>query len=114
MLQLLSLMPSELIVCAFILAILGMMVGLLSKRVVGSILLLLISMPFIGAVTELLYSMLPWWGVVLLTVASIVSLARMVLTILVCRHATDHAGGHFVGHIIVGTARLFGRLILAP
>lgn len=114
MLTLLSFLPLELMIVAFLIATLGVMVGIVRRHVLGWILLLLALLPLAGAVAAAAADILPLWLLIAISVIIALSLTRRLLALTIGERAADHVVGHVVAVSIVGTARMVGRLVMFP
>lgn len=110
MLTILSFLPNEAWVLAFIVLALSAIVGVTKVRTVGLFLIAFAMLPLVDAVIEALFGILPMWLIILLAAWTIASLVRYVMRLLLGRHAADAALGHLVALAIVGAFRMAGRL----
>jgi hypothetical protein len=113
-LTVLSFLPMEVLPLVLIIAAVGVIVGVVRPQAVGGILLLLIFLPIAGAFLDAVISQLPPWLVLLLVLGAILSVGRLLLTLLIGRRAADGAIGHVVGEAIVGIFRAAIWVLLWP
>jgi hypothetical protein len=118
MMTLLAWLPNEFMVVGIVLIGLGLMFGLLTLRRAGALLgfvvLLMLSGPFVDSLVDTLFALAPWWLLFLLGILVVFSLLGALSRLVIGREAT----GHMVGTLAADTVR-FGfrvacRLIALP
>jgi len=118
MMTLLSWLPSEYMVLGIALIGLGLIVGLIRLRraaaLLGFIVLLLLTGPFLDLLLGVLFDRAPWWLLLLLGVFIVFSLLGGVSRFLIGRRATAHMVGSLAADAVRFVFRMIFGLIALP
>jgi hypothetical protein len=97
MMTLLAWLPNEFMVLGIVLIGLGLMVGLITLRraaaLLGFVVLLLVTGPFVDSFLGTLFALAPWWLLTLLGIVLVFSLLGALSRLLIGRGAADHMVG---------------------
>lgn len=104
MMTLLAWLPNEFMVLGIVLIGFGLIVGLLTLRraaaLLGFIVLLMVSGPFVDSLLDTLLDLAPWWLLLLLGILLVFSLLGALSRMLIGRKASDHMVGTLAADVV--------------
>jgi hypothetical protein len=117
MMTLLAWLPNEFMVLGIVLIGFGLMMGLLTLRraaaLLGFIVLLLVTGPFVDSLIDTFLAFAPWWFLLLLGIVVLFSLLGALSRFLMGREATGHMVGTLAADVVrFGFRTMFGLLAL--
>lgn len=118
MMTLLAWLPNEFMVLGIVLIGFGLMVGLINGRraasLLGFVVLLMVTGPFIDFLLDTFLALAPWWLLLLLAMLIAFSLLGALSRMLIGRRATDHMVGTLAADVVRGGFRIAFGLVALP
>ncbi len=93
-------LPDEALVVLLVVAVLGLMLGLVSGRVVGGLLVLLVALPIVGGVAEMVLVQMPAWVTLIVLVAVGFAILRGIAALLIGQRAADTMTGNLAADVV--------------
>jgi hypothetical protein len=117
MMTLLAWLPNEFMVLGIVLIGIGLMIGMLTLRravtLLGFVVLLMVTGPFVDSLVDTFLALAPWWLLLLLGAILLFSLLGGLSRLVIGREATGHMVGTLAADVVrVGFRTAFGLLAL--
>jgi len=118
MMTLLAWLPNEFMVLGIVLIGFGLMLGLINGRraasLIGFIVLLMVTGPFIDSLLDTLFDLAPWWLLLLLGILLVFALLSALSRPMIGRRAADHMVGTLAADVVRFGFRMVFALVALP
>ena len=109
-----SLVPNSAFPLILIGVALALIIGLVKPRQAGSIIGLFVLSILLAPFLDLLFSMLPGWISMLLTVGFAIAILRALVALVIGRNVADHMAGTLAADAVLSVFRNVFRLLFFP
>jgi len=118
MMTLLAWLPDRFMVLGIVLIAFGVMVRLIDGRraasLIGFIVLLMVTGPFIDSLLDALFDLTPWWLLLLFGILLVFALLGALSRLMIGRRATGHMVGTLAADVVRSGCRMLFGLIALP
>lgn len=109
--MLLSIIPQELWILVFVVAALGVIVGIVPKGAIVGLIIGMVVLSVMGPIVDSLLSSLPWWVSVILTLVFALTLINWIITLLFGKRTGGHLAALLLHDVILAPFRFIGFLV---